>query len=128
MTDAVTYGLELYRKEAAETGSKVLPLSDDWKTFAFGYSQGGSTTLAVHRYIEQQGQDKDLHFTGSICGDGPYDLVATLRYYFDDNGNSYDVETPHTKGFATMPVVLPLIIKGMPRTDARPRSLFQVAC
>ena len=113
VTDAVTYGLELYRKEAAETGSKVLPLSDDWKTFAFGYSQGGSTTLAVHRYIEQQGLDKDLHFTGSICGDGPYDLVATMRYYFDDNGNSYGVETPHTKGCATMPVVLPLIIKGM---------------
>ena len=45
----MTYGLELYRKEAAETGSKVLPLSDDWKTFSFGYSQGGSTTLAVHR-------------------------------------------------------------------------------
>lgn len=113
VTDAVNYGLELYRKEAAEPDSKVLPLSDDWKTFAFGYSQGGSTTLAVHRYIEQQGLDDDLHFKGSICGDGPYDLVATLRYYFDDNGDSFGVETPHTKGSTTMPVVLPLIIKGM---------------
>ena len=113
VTDAVTYGLELYRKASAEADSKVLPLSDNWKTFALGYSQGGSTTLAVHRYIEQQGLDKELHFKGSICGDGPYDPVATLRYYFNDNGNSFGVETPHQKGYATMPVVLPLIIKGM---------------
>ena len=113
VTDAVTYGMDLYRMEASMPDSKVLPLSNNWRTFALGYSQGGSTTLAVQRYIEQQGLDKKLHFQGSICGDGPYDLVATLRYYFDDNGDSFGSSTEHTKGTATMPVVLPLIIKGV---------------
>lgn len=113
VTDAVMYGLELYNKAVREPGSKLLPLSDDWRSFAFGYSQGGSTALAVHRYLEEHGLDTSLHFQGSICGDGPYDLIATLRYYFDDNGDSYGAETGHRKGIVTMPVVLPLIIKGM---------------
>lgn len=118
VADAVTYGLELYRKEVGQADSPLLPLSDDWRTFALGYSQGGSTTLAFQRYIEQQGLDDDLHFQGSICGDGPYDLVATARYYFDDNGDTSGLETPHRKGVVTMPVVMPLIFKGM--FDAEP--------
>ena len=39
--------------------------------------------------------------------------VPTVRYYFDDNGDSYGVTTSHRKGIVTMPVVMPLIIKGM---------------
>ena len=113
VADAATYGLALYRKEMADAGSGLLPLSDDFRSFALGYSQGGSTTLAVHRYIEEHGLDKALHFKGSICGDGPHDLIATMRYYFDDNGDSFGVKTLHRKGLVTMPVVLPLIIKGM---------------
>ena len=94
VADAVTYGMTLYRKELAEAGSGLLPLSDDWRSFSLGYSQGGSTALAVHRYIEENGLDEALHFKGSICGDGPHDLIATMRYYFDDNGDSFGVKTP----------------------------------
>ena len=36
-----------------------------------------------------------------------------MRYYFYDDGTSYDVETDHRKGISTYPVVVPLIIKGM---------------
>lgn len=118
VVDAVTYGLELYRKEVAQAGSTLLPMSDDWRSFAFGYSQGGSTSLAVQHYLEETGLDETLHFQGSICGDGPYDLIATLRYYFDDNGDSLGAATAHKKGIMTMPVVLPLIIKGM--VDSEP--------
>jgi hypothetical protein len=78
-----------------------------------GFSQGGAVSLATHREIEEQGLSDELHFKGSLCGDGPYDLVATMRYYIDDDGTSYGVETPHRKGKVTMPVAVPMILKGM---------------
>ena len=109
VVDAVQYGLELYQ-DLVDAGS-ALPLSDNWRTFCFGYSQGGAVALAVHRYIEQHNLSNTLHFRGSICGDGPYDLIATLRYYFnntiDDSG----------EGYVTMPAVIPLILKGMMASD-----------
>lgn len=113
--DAVNYGLELYRKQTAEQSADnpLLPLKDDWRMFAIGYSQGGAVTLALQRLIEEEGLSDQLHFYGSICGDGPYDLVETLRYYFEDNGTSYGGTTDHRKGLCTYPVVVPLIIKGM---------------
>ncbi len=113
--DAVNYGLELYRKQAAEKSADnpLLPIKSDWRTFGLGYSQGGAVTLALQRLIEEKGLAEELHFYGSICGDGPYDLIETMRYYFYDDGTSYGVETIHRKGISTYPVVVPLIIKGM---------------
>ena len=116
--DAVNYGLGLYRKQSGadaqgDLESPLLPIKSDCRTFAIGYSQGGAVTLALQRLIEEQGMAEQLHFYGSICGDGPYDLIETMRYYFDDDGNNYGQETDHRKGICTYPVVLPLIIKGM---------------
>lgn len=106
--DAVKYGLEIYRSLA-----KALPFSTDWKSICIGYSQGGSAALATHKYIEQNSLDNELHFTGSFCAGGPYDLVETLRYYIMDDGHSDGVETSHTKGSLSLPQVLALIVKGM---------------
>lgn len=113
--DTANYGLDLYRKQSAEklADNPLLPIKNDWCTFAIGYSQGGAVTLALQRLIEEQGLAEQLHFYGSICGDGPYDLIETMRYYFDDDGTSYGEETDHRKGISTYPVVVPLIIKGM---------------
>jgi hypothetical protein len=36
-----------------------------------------------------------------------------MRYYIEDDGNSYGVETEHRKGINTMPMVIPMIIQGM---------------
>ena len=118
MVDAVKYGLELYKKSAAEkTGNNpLLPMKSDWRSFCLGFSQGGAVSLATHRQIEELGLADELHFQGTICGDGPYDLVTTMRYYFEDDGTSYGVETSHQKGKVTLPVVVPLIIKGMCET------------
>lgn len=112
VVDGVNYGIQLYRK-AMEENSSLLPIKDDFRSYSWGFSQGGSVALAVHRYIEENNLDGLLHFQGSVCGDGPYDLIATMRYYFDDNGESYGVTTNHRKGVINMPVVMPLIIKGM---------------
>ena len=62
------------------------PQEGDWRSFATGYSQGGAVALAVQRHIEEERLAETLHFQGSICGDGPYDLIETMRYYYaDDN-------------------------------------------
>ena len=117
VVDAVKYGLELYKRSASEDG-KLLSMKSDWRSFCMGYSQGGAVSLATHREIEEQGLADELHFQGSICGDGPYDLIETLRYNIEDDGTSYGVETAHRKGIATLPVVVPLIMKGL--CDAHP--------
>ena len=109
--DAVDYGLKLYQKHVND--KRALPFKSDWRSFGFGYSQGGAVAVAVQRYMEQQGQDEQLRYRGTLCGDGPYDLIATMRYYIEDDGNSYGVETDHRKSINTMPMVVPMIIKGM---------------
>lgn len=109
--DAVQYGLELYQKHVND--ERALAIKSDWRSFSIGYSQGGAVALAVQRHIEQNNLSNALHFRGSICGDGPYDLIATLRYYLNDNGTSYDTSTDHLQGMTTLPMVIPLIIKGM---------------
>ncbi|MBO7068694.1 MAG: hypothetical protein J6W52_08455 [Bacteroidaceae bacterium] len=113
--DAVNYGLELYHKQMEQDtpDELLLPLKNDWRMFAIGYSQGGAVTLAFQRLIEEEGLSEQLHFYGSVCGDGPYDLIETLHYYFEDDGTSYGVKTDHRKNMSTYPVVVPLIIKGM---------------
>lgn len=112
VVDAVQCGLKIYRKSTG-VNQRLLPIKSDWRMFAIGYSQGGAVTLAVQRYIEENNLAASLHFQGSICGDGPYDLITTIRYYIDDDGTSYGTETKHRKGIVTMPIVMPLIIKGM---------------
>lgn len=111
VVDALTYGLQLYAK--LNGTDNTLPLKDDWRCFSLGYSQGGAVALAAQRHIEQNNLSDQLHFRGTFCGDGPYDLIATLRYYLDDNGTSYDVTTDHRKDQVTMPFVLPMIMNGM---------------
>ena len=113
--DAMIYGLQVYQ-QLVDDGN-VLPMSDSWRSFTIGYSQGGAVALATHRYIEQHNLCDELHFRGSFCGDGPYDLIATLRYYMEDNGNSYGVGTAHRAGQATLPAVIPMIMNGMMISD-----------
>lgn len=111
--DAVRYGLELYEKTVSEGTIPLLPMKSDWRSFCIGYSQGGAVSLATHREIEEQGLSDELRFRGSICGDGPYDLVNTVRFYFEDDGTSYGAETAHRKGLVPYPVVIPLLAKSM---------------
>ena len=111
VVDAVRYGLALYNSY------NLQPFEDDWQSVSLGYSQGGSVALAVHKFIEENGLADQLHYAGSVCGDGPYDPVAHLRYYITDNGENYNDQdndkTAHDAGSVTMPIVMPLILKGM---------------
>lgn len=117
VVDAVRYGLALYNSRIGSGEDDFRALEDDWQSVSLGYSQGGSVALAVHKFIEENGLADQLHYAGSVCGDGPYDPVAHLRYYITDNGQNYNNEDPtptaHDAGSVTMPIVMPLILKGM---------------
>ncbi len=121
VVDAVRYGLALYNSHVGTGKRDFARFEDnDWKSVCIGYSQGGSVSLATHKFIETNGLSEELHFAGSVCGDGPYDPVAHLRYYMEDNGRTYDLnrhnveeKTNHTPGTISMPIVMPLILKGM---------------
>ena len=114
VVDAVRYGLALYRENVGK-GINFANLEDGWKSVCVGYSQGGSVSLATHRFIEENDLASELHFAGSVCGDGPYDPVEHLLYYMTDNKETYDGdnETAHRQMTVSMPIVMPLILKGM---------------
>jgi hypothetical protein len=118
--DGVRYGLALF-KQGRFTG-KSESVSPQWaqrsdafrygKFFSIGVSQGGSVAMAVQRFIEQNSLTEEFPFKGSICADGPYDPVATLKYYMKE-----DTGSGHKAGELTMPVAIALIIKGMLDTN-----------
>ena len=116
VVDAVRYGLALFNANVDnDDGADLAQFEDNWKSVCVGYSQGGSVALATHRFIEENGLSSELHFAGSVCGDGPYDPIEHLRYYMQDNGETYDGsnKTEHQKETVSMPIVMPLILKGM---------------
>lgn len=113
VVDGVRYGLALYKANIG-TGEKFKSFEDGWKSVCVGYSQGGSVSLATHRFIEENGLSSELHFAGSVCGDGPYDPIEHMLYYMTDNGETYDDDaTEHRPMTVSMPIVMPLILKGM---------------
>ena len=75
--DGVRAGIAFYQKSHK--------LEKNWKSLSLGYSQGGSVAMAVHRYIEKNNLESEFNFAGSVCGNGPYDPLATLKRYVDDD-------------------------------------------
>lgn len=103
VVDATRYGISLY-KSSSKVKDVRHSFRDGWRSICVGYSQGGSVALATQRFIEQNGLTDELHLAGSVCGDGPYDMMATLMYYVGQHKDGKDL---------SMPVVMPLILKGM---------------
>ncbi len=73
------------------------PESD--KVILMGYSQGGSTTLAVMRMIQKEYKDT-FPIQKVYCGGGPYDLAATF-----DKAMADDV--------TGIPCAIPMILQGV---------------
>jgi len=109
--DDLTYTrvVQYYKFEADGTGV--------WTEFL--YDAGGK---CVMQYGSMVGVDPDGAFTYTVAPDGLIQ-VTMLHNYADEmpkswslayaDGNSSGAETQHKKGIVSMPVVLPLIIKGM---------------
>ena len=103
VVDATRYGIALYNTDS-QVNSIRHPFRLRWRSICEGYSQGGAVALATQRFIEQNDLSDELHLVGSVCGDGPYDLLSTLMYYTERDVDGEPL---------SMPVVLPLILKGM---------------
>lgn len=101
--DGARYGKALMQTLTYEDNkiTKTFDLSgNDWRTIALGYSQGGASAMATHRYIEQNDLSDEFHFLGSVCGAGPYSPLTTVK------------ECINT-GELSMPVVAALVVNGL---------------
>lgn len=106
--DGVRAGLETWNKLSVYKRNKAgfyksgdrPELRSGWKSIVVGYSQGGAVAMAVHRLIEQENLVDEFHFGGSVCGDGPYDILATMQEYINWDRVYY-------------PVAAALILNGM---------------
>ena len=110
--DATRYGRYLYEHDQ-DLNFLRHNIRSNFRCLSMGYSQGGSVAMACHRFIEQNDLVKELPFVGSVCGDGPYDPMATLMFY---------VQRDLANKPMSMPVVLPLIVKGMLDTNPYMKS------
>ena len=83
--------------------NNVTTMKDEWSSVAIGYSQGGAVAAGVLRYC-QQNNENSLRLKGAVCGDGPYDPLATLKRYIEMDK-------------LYMPVAPTLLLKGAVDTD-----------
>ena len=84
-------------------------MRDDWKSVAVGYSQGGAVAAGLLNYYNAKNLT-GLNLIGAVCGDGPYDPLATLKQYLKDDR-------------LYMPVAAALMIKGMIDTNENMKAL-----
>lgn len=78
--------------------------------FNTGYSQGGGVAMAVHREMEKDPTlASQLGFVGTWCGDGPYDVESTTKFYLENADR------------VSYPVALPLLVEGF--LSSAPTSL-----
>jgi len=83
--------------------SEVTKMDKNWSGCAIGYSQGGAVAASVMRYCQEH-NETSLRLKGAVCGDGPYDPLATLKRYIEMD-----------KFY--MPVAPSLLLKGAVDTD-----------
>ena len=62
--------------------STVTKMAADWSGVSIGYSQGGAVSASVLRYCQEH-NETSLRLKGAVCGDGPYDPLATLKRYIE---------------------------------------------
>jgi hypothetical protein len=83
--------------------SEVSSMDEDWSAVSIGYSQGGAVSAGVLRYCQDH-NETSLRLKGAVCGDGPYDPLATLKRYI-------------TMDQLFMPVAPAMLLKGAIDTD-----------
>ena len=89
----------------------VTKMPSGWKSTTVGYSQGGAVAASVLEYYHAH-NEKGLNIVGAVCGDGPYDPLATLKKYIEDDR-------------LYMPVAPALLLKGMVDTD---KNMMALGC
>ena len=83
--------------------SEITKMDSNWSGVAIGYSQGGAVSAGVLRYCQEH-NESSLRLKGAVCGDGPYDPLATLKRYIEMDQ-------------LYMPVAPAMLLKGAIDTD-----------
>jgi len=86
-----------------------MKMDENWSAVSIGYSQGGAVSAGVLRYCQEY-NESSLRLKGAVCGDGPYDPLATLKRYIDMD-------------HLYMPVAPAMLLKGAVDTDPDMMSL-----
>ena len=93
--DALTAGYDLFNNKG-KSG-----MSEGWKLYLAGASQGAGNAIAVHKYLDTNlNLAAKWNFAASNCSSGPYSPVVTIDKYLTDGKVAY-------------PVVFPLVMKTM---------------
>lgn len=72
-------------------------LTDEYSTYAIGYSLGGAVTLGIARRAELDADVKRmLHLKNCYCGDGPYNMEVMMDFFcsYTDNLLEYPISLP----------------------------------
>ena len=85
-------------------------MAENWAAIPVGYSQGGAVAAGTLRYHTRYSDGHDLNMVGAVCGDGPYDPLATLKTYIE-------------KDRLYMPVAPALLLKGAIDTNKGLKAL-----
>ena len=93
--DALTAGYDLFNDSVASG------MSQGWKLYLAGASQGAANAIAVHKCMDTNLElAAKWNFASSNCSSGPYSPVVTIDKYL-------------TNGKVAYPVVFPLVMKTM---------------
>ncbi len=87
----------------------VAKMEPEWKSVAVGYSQGGAVAASIPNYYYAK-KLTGLNLVGAVCGDGPYDPLATLKQYIKDDR-------------LYMPVASAMLLKSMVDTNKEMKAL-----
>ncbi|MBR4967582.1 MAG: hypothetical protein IKY19_05055 [Bacteroidaceae bacterium] len=93
--DALTAGYSLFNDK------NKCGMSQGWKLYLAGASQGAGNAVAVHKYLDTHLElARKWNFAATNCSSGPYSPVVTIDKYLAEGKVAY-------------PVVFPLVIKTM---------------
>lgn len=89
--DALEAGIAVWKKYGSGE------MEDDWKMYVLGCSQGGSSALAVHKYLEtHSGLADKWRFDYSYCCAGAYNPALTMETYYKWQKTAYVGAIPMT--------------------------------
>ena len=81
-------------RAAKEYLSSMAMETDALKLYNLGYSQGGISSLAVARYIQEHNLQSEFNLTNTFCGAGPYSIKSMQEVYVQRDSISYPVVYP----------------------------------
>ena len=81
-------------RAAKEYFSHMAMKTKDLKLYNQGYSQGGISSLAVARYIQEHDLQSEFKLANTFCGAGPYSIKHMQEFFIQKDSIAYPVVYP----------------------------------